>query len=158
MYLLDTDHIALLDRGGAEGQRIRARLSQMPGAEVTASVVSYEEQLRGWMAYLAQLRVVARQVDGYRRLERMLEFYCGTPLLAFDERAAERFHELWLTRIRVGTMDLKIAAIALANDPRSCPATRKTSVGSLVCTVRIGLPERAPTLAWAVKARFRPRR
>ena len=116
MYLLDTDHIALLDRGGAEGERIRARLSQVPPAEVSASVVSYEEQLRGWMAYLAQLRTVDRQVEGYRRLQRMLEFYCVTPLLAFDEQAAEQFQELWLTRIRVGTMDLKIAAIALVNN------------------------------------------
>ena len=116
MYLLDTDHIALLDRGGAEGERIRARLSQVPPAEVSASVVSYEEQLRGWMAYLAQLRTVDRQVEGYRRLQRMLEFYCVTPLLAFDEQAPEQFQELWLTRIRVGTMDLKIAAIALVNN------------------------------------------
>ena len=116
MYLLDTDHITLMDRGGAEGQRIRGRLSAVTPSEVAASVISYEEQLRGWMAYLAQLRTVDRQVGGYQRLQRMLEFYCGTPLLAFDERAADRFHELWLTRLRVGTMDLKIAAIALVND------------------------------------------
>lgn len=115
MYLLDTDHITLLDRAGAEGETIHARLVQVP-EEVAASIVSYEEQMRGWLAYIAQLRGVNRQADGYRRLERMLDFYCATPLLPFDERAVEVFQRLWLARPRIGTMDLKIAAIALAND------------------------------------------
>lgn len=115
MYLLNTDHITLLDRGGAEGQRIRGRLSQVPPEEVAASIVSYEEQMRGWLAYIASLRAVDRQVAGYRRLERMLQFYCVTPLLSFDARALEQFQRLWLVRPRIGTMDLKIATIALAN-------------------------------------------
>ena len=116
MYLFDTDHITVLDRGGEEGERMRTRLAQVPLEEVAASVVSYEEQMRGWLAYIAQLRAVDPQVAGYHRLERMLEFYCATPLLPFDERAVEQFQRLWVARIRIGTMDLKIAAIALAND------------------------------------------
>jgi tRNA(fMet)-specific endonuclease VapC len=116
MYLLDTDHITLLDRGGEEGQRISARLSQVSPEDVAASIVSYEEQMRGWLAYIAKQRAVDRQVEGYGKLERMLQFYCGSPLLPFDQRAAEQFQRLWLTRPRIGTMDLKIAAIALAND------------------------------------------
>jgi tRNA(fMet)-specific endonuclease VapC len=66
------------------------------------------------MARGAQL--VNRQVEAYRRLEGMLEFYCETPLLPFDERALEEFQRLWVERVRIGTMDLKIAAIALASD------------------------------------------
>ena len=45
----------------------------------------------------------------------MLQFYCVTPLLSFDARALEQFQRLWLVRPRIGTMDLKIATIALAN-------------------------------------------
>ena len=116
MYLFDTDHITALDRGGEEGERLRTHLAHIPPEEVAVSVVSYEEQIRGWLAYIAQLRAVDRQVAGYHRLERMLEFYCVTPLLPFDARAAEQFQRLWVARIRIGTMDLKIAAIALAND------------------------------------------
>jgi len=37
-------------------------------------------------------------------------------LLPFDARAATRFDELKRQKIRVGTQDLKIASIALAND------------------------------------------
>ena len=116
MYLLDTDHITLLDRGGEEGERLRVRLASIPTEEVVTSVVSYEEQMRGWPAYIAQLRVVERQVAAYQRLTQMLEFYCATPLLPFDEHAVEQFHRLWMARLRIGTMDLKIAAIALAHN------------------------------------------
>jgi tRNA(fMet)-specific endonuclease VapC len=72
--------------------------------------------MRGWLAYMAQLRAVDQQVSGYRRLEIMLSFYCRTPLLPFDENAVATFQQLWLNRPRIGTMDLKIAAIALVND------------------------------------------
>ena len=43
MYLLDTDHISLMDRGGAEGQAIRARLKRVPPDDV----VRQHHQLRG---------------------------------------------------------------------------------------------------------------
>ena len=36
--------------------------------------------------------------------------------MGFQESAAGRFDELRRQRVRIGTMDLKIAAIALAND------------------------------------------
>ena len=78
MYLFDTDHITALDRGGEEGERLRTRLAHVPPEEAAVSVVSYEEQMRGWLAYIAQMRAVDRQVAGYHRLERMLEFYCAT--------------------------------------------------------------------------------
>lgn len=34
MYLFDTDHITALDRGGEEGERLRARLAHVPPEEV----------------------------------------------------------------------------------------------------------------------------
>lgn len=115
MYVLDTDHIALLDRGGTAGQHMRIRLAQVLPHDVTASVVSYEEQIRGWMAVIAQARTVARHVPFYRDMERLVRFYCLTPLLPFDAKAAVEFERLRQARIRIGVMDVKIAAIARAN-------------------------------------------
>ncbi|OYV73855.1 MAG: hypothetical protein B7Z74_03225 [Deltaproteobacteria bacterium 21-66-5] len=37
-------------------------------------------------------------------------------IVAFDERAAEQFTGLRRQRLRIGTMDLKIASIALVDD------------------------------------------
>jgi len=116
IYLLDTDHISLMDRGGREGQAIRSRLKRVPPDDVSASTISYEEQIRGWMSVIAQARTAQQQVPFYRELERLLRFYCLTPLMPFDADAAEHHTRLRQAHVRIGTMDLKIAAIALANN------------------------------------------
>ena len=46
MYLLDTDHITLIDNGGQEGQRILSRIATVSPEEIAASIISYEEQMR----------------------------------------------------------------------------------------------------------------
>ncbi len=116
MYLLDTDHISLLARGGAESGRIVRRIAVVPPAEVTVCIVSYEEQMRGWLAEIAAARSPERQKSKYYELGRMLRYYCATPILPFDDSAIAVFQNLWIQRLRMGTMDLKIASIALANN------------------------------------------
>lgn len=116
MYLLDTDHISLIDRGGDEGQRILRRLAGLPEEDVAISVVSYEEQTRGLLAQVARIRAVDLQVPWYERMERLLSFYSSMPLVSFDAVVVNQFQELWVQRIRIGTMDLKIAATALAQN------------------------------------------
>lgn len=55
-------------------------------------------------------------VSAYSRLELHIKTFEGIPLLSFDSRAADHFEQLQRAKIRVGTMDLKIASIALANE------------------------------------------
>jgi tRNA(fMet)-specific endonuclease VapC len=43
----------------------------------------------------------------------MIRFFGGLRILPFNEPAADQFEALRKQRIRIGTMDLKIAAIAL---------------------------------------------
>ena len=116
IYLLDTDHMSLLSRGSAEGARIRARLRSVPADDVATSIVSYEEQTRGWLARLARASTMPRQVSDYGELKRHLLNYCSVAVLDYDERAAAEFARLRQARVRIGTMDLRIAAIAVAND------------------------------------------
>jgi tRNA(fMet)-specific endonuclease VapC len=85
-------------------------------AEMVTTIISDEEQVRGWMAYIARLRSVTQQVDAYRRLHRQLDNYCRIPVLVFDAPAAVTFQRLRRTRLRIGTMDLKIAAIVLSRE------------------------------------------
>lgn len=115
-YLMDSDHVSLIDRAGAEGRRIIARIAALPPDTVAVSLISYEEQMRGWMAEIARMQSVDRQLAVYARLDRMRNYYCVTPILPFDDKALAQFQSLWLRRLRVGTMDLKIAATALANE------------------------------------------
>lgn len=53
MYFLDSDHMSFLERGGAEGMKIRSRLRTVAPDDVATTIISYEEQMRGWMARLA---------------------------------------------------------------------------------------------------------
>jgi len=115
MVVLDTDHMSVLERRDQPGAMVlRARLAPLPAAEVVTTIISYEEQMRGWMAYLAQTRSVAEQVTAYRRLQQHLDNYRRIPVLGFDEAAAVVFQRLRRARLRIGTMDVKIAAIVLS--------------------------------------------
>lgn len=115
MYLLDTDPVSPLELGGTEDRRIRTRLRSVGADDVATTIISYEEQMRGWLARLAQAKKPERQVIAYMHLSRQLRNYCSIPVVEFDDRSAAEFERLRKARIRIGTMDLKIAAIALAN-------------------------------------------
>jgi tRNA(fMet)-specific endonuclease VapC len=116
VYLLDTDHVTLLEQGrGAEYDRVRSRLAGLSDRDVAVTIISFEEQTRGWLTYLARARSLKQQVEAYARLRRMVENYRLIPLIDFDSAAAIEFQRLKESRLRIGTMDLKIAAIALAH-------------------------------------------
>ena len=87
----------------------------MPVEEKSTTIISFEEQTRGWMSYLAKARTLLQQLDAYRRLKQQLDNYCAIMILDFDERAASELQRLFKLRLRVGTMELKIAAIVLAH-------------------------------------------
>ena len=55
-------------------------------------------------------------MEAYRRLRVHIERFRNIPLVDFDEQAAAAFERLRQARLRIGAMDLKIAAIALANN------------------------------------------
>jgi tRNA(fMet)-specific endonuclease VapC len=82
---------------------------------VVTSIVTYEEQTRGWFSRLAKARGVAEQVEIYARLDRHLANFRKLIVLSFDDVAATHFQRLRSQRVRVGTMDLKIASIVLAH-------------------------------------------
>lgn len=117
MVVLDTDHMSVLERHEQpEAVALRAPLAPLPATEVVTTIISYEEQMRGWMTYLAQTRSVTQQVAAYRRLRQHLDNYRRIPVLAFDAAAAAVFQRLRRTRLRIGTMDVKIAAIVLSRE------------------------------------------
>lgn len=50
MLILDTDHLSILERGGAESLRLRERLATQPPEEVATTIINFEEHGRGWLA------------------------------------------------------------------------------------------------------------
>jgi tRNA(fMet)-specific endonuclease VapC len=117
VIILDTDPLTIIQRGeGDDYRRLAERLNAAGDEPVCATIISFEEQMRGWLAWIAKAHELERQVIGYARLHALLEDFQTRPVLAFDSLAAGEYQRLKDTRIRIGTMDLKIAAVALAHD------------------------------------------
>lgn len=114
-YLLDTDHLTYLERGGEEGLRIRIRLLMLPISEYGTTVITYEEQMRGWLARIARAQGTDQLVEAYARLNVHIEVFKELPVLPFDKKSAAEFERLRTLRLRIGSQDLKIASIAIAN-------------------------------------------
>ena len=116
MIILDTDVLSIVQRAdGPEYDNLVDRLDSA-GEEVAVSIVSFEEQMRGWLAFIARAKTANQQIKGYARLHALLEDFSTRPILDFDQPSALEFERLKASRVRIGTMDLKIAAISLAHD------------------------------------------
>src|SRR5579884_1177185 len=118
MLLLDTDHLSLLDADAPEGVALGMRLAEAArtGEQVAVTIITYEEQMRGWLAYLAKANSQAKQVQAYSKLRRHVESFREIPLVDYDANAARTFEQLRRQGVRIGSMDLKIASIALSLD------------------------------------------
>lgn len=113
MLVLDTDHVTEIERGSALGGKLRNRL-EICDEHVSITIVTAEEQLRGWLAQIRRHNEPQRQIRPYARLQSRIAFYAEWRLLPWDEPSADQFERLRGQGIRIGTMDLKIASIALA--------------------------------------------
>ncbi len=117
MIILDTDSLSLLDRERLlESSMLRKNLEKFPPDEIFTTIITFEEQMRGWLSFIAKSKNLEQQIYAYQKLHRFLESYRNTSVLDFDEKAAAELEKLKSQKIRVGTMDLKIAAIAIANN------------------------------------------
>jgi tRNA(fMet)-specific endonuclease VapC len=118
MILLDTDHLTVFRyRESSLNAKLMARIAASNDVDVRSCDVSLEEQLRGWLAEIRRRSGNAlRQVEVYKQLTGLVEDYQAWNMLHFDVQAANVFNALRAQRVRIGTQDLKIAAIALAND------------------------------------------
>lgn len=112
-YLLDTDHISFLQRRtGSEFANLTARIAQHSPADFALSVVSFHEQVLGAHTFINRAQTKADVIRGYRLLLETLQGFSTAPVLPFDAGAIAIFDELRAQKIRVSTMDLRIAAIA----------------------------------------------
>ncbi len=117
VVILDTDHLTVIQRRSEPAySRLRARLSKLPPNTVQTTIVSFEEQMRGWLAVISRARNQSKEVAAYQRLQALLRFFSEIPVIDYTDVVAARFEDLRGLRLRVGSMDLKIAATALSQD------------------------------------------
>ena len=115
MWILDTDHLSLLQR---ENSQLIERLSLHQQDRVVITIVTAEEQLRG------RLSVISKASDpksktllslAYQNLRLTIESLQEFEQIDFDLEAESIYHQLRQQKIRIGTQDLRIASIVLAN-------------------------------------------
>lgn len=116
MYILDTDHLSLIQRNAQEGQRILTRLAAVQGIEVAVTVITYEEQVRGRLNLVSRAKTLDEQILAYQGLEQLVADYQSIVVLPFNRIAALEYQRLRKAYPRLGNMDLKIAAISLSNN------------------------------------------
>jgi tRNA(fMet)-specific endonuclease VapC len=126
MIVLDTDHISLLQSEESKAKAsLLARIRAHRSSEIVTTIVTYEEQMRGWLAYKARAKNAMQESAAYARLKKHIHDYRIIPVLDFDEPAAIEYQRLRGLRIRIGAMDLKIASIVVLHD--ATLATRNLS-------------------------------
>jgi tRNA(fMet)-specific endonuclease VapC len=112
-FLFDTDHLTLYHH---RHTHLMQRMVLQPPDAVGVSAVTTEESLRGRLAALSQARNGPMRILQYGHLLESLYLLSQFLLVPYDLASENHFQQLRSLRLNVGTQDLKIAAIALANN------------------------------------------
>jgi tRNA(fMet)-specific endonuclease VapC len=115
LYLLDTDHWSLLQKGKRkDAERLISRINAHGKAEIMVSIISFHEQCLGAHTYLTRSKTADEYVRGYELLQKVIGDFDHFSVATFDQTAAAQHQELRKARYRTSKMDLRIAAIALS--------------------------------------------
>jgi tRNA(fMet)-specific endonuclease VapC len=103
-------------QAGAEYTTLLLRIAQHPPTDLACSIICFHEQMLGCHTYISQARRAEDVVRGYGMLVQVLRDFSEALVIPFDAAAAVVFEGLVAQRVRVGTIDLRIAAIALSRE------------------------------------------
>ena len=122
LWVLDTDTLTLWLRGQ---ETMAARVAATPPQEIAVTIATVEEILGGWYTQIRQARDDQQLVRAYQALQQAVEFTRGIQLLPFDLAGSRRYRQLRPLHRRIGTNDLRIAAIVL--EQQGILVTRNTN-------------------------------
>jgi tRNA(fMet)-specific endonuclease VapC len=125
VYILDTDHLSLLESGDSNCARQLDRMGYQRSAITTITV---EERVQGWLASVRRASTPSqtdRLIWAYKGLRRTVQYVNGFVILDWTESASETFAELRKAKVRIGTQDLRIASVALSLNATVVTRNRK---------------------------------
>jgi tRNA(fMet)-specific endonuclease VapC len=112
--ILDTDHFSLLLHDRLAAATLLRRLRDVTRPAVT-TVVTMEEQSRGWLAQIKKFNdEPPRLIEAYREFQLVFDIGEQWTILPWTPEASSVFARLRVTRPRIGTADLRIAAITIS--------------------------------------------
>ncbi|HVS38704.1 MAG TPA: PIN domain-containing protein [Gemmataceae bacterium] len=116
MILLDTDHLSVLTDRRATGNAALVRRLNLAAEPLAIPIVAVEEQCKGWLAKIARTRDIHQLISPYQRLAELFDFLAEWDVVSLSDAAADLFTQLRRQKVRLGSQDLKIAAIAITED------------------------------------------
>lgn len=116
MILLDTDHLSVLTKRQATGHALLIERLENADEPLAIPIVCVEEQCKGWLAKIHRMRDIHQQIAPYDRLTEFFNFLAEWDMVSLDAAAADAFDQFRSQKIRIGSQDLKIAAIALTQN------------------------------------------
>ena len=117
MFVIDTDLLSIMQRRSEPTtSQLKGRMNMYPFSSFHVTVVNLHEQILGANNFIARNAHRRDITFGYRLIELAMIDYERFQVLPFDEPSAIRFEDLRKQKVRIGTMDLRIASIALTHD------------------------------------------
>jgi tRNA(fMet)-specific endonuclease VapC len=113
LLVLDTDHFSEWERASAAGGRLRDRLVAAKD-NMAISIITVEEQMRGWLAEINRRHDPRHQIEAYAKLQQQIDVFAEWLILPWEGDAASLFLAFRRRGLRLGSMDLKIACVTLA--------------------------------------------
>jgi tRNA(fMet)-specific endonuclease VapC len=90
---------------------VTQRFNSHPLAEMAIAVISVEEQLSGWYTKLRRAKKRNEIVQVYQRLANCTQALAGWKILSFTDQAFVQYDNFRTLKLKIGRMDLSIAAI-----------------------------------------------
>ncbi len=115
--LLDTDHLSILQGHEQPAcDRLLTRLDKLAPDDIAACIISFHEQVQGWLAFLNRARKPQQILFAYAKLEEMWRSFLRMNVLSFTPEAQARFGQLRAQCPRLQALDLRIASVALTTN------------------------------------------
>jgi tRNA(fMet)-specific endonuclease VapC len=111
LWIFDTDHATLFQQGNTQ---IAQRLNAVNPKDIAITIVTVEEQMYGRLNRIRRSNSADEIISAYASLQKTINYLTDFQLLDFDGVAYNYYAQLLQQKIRVGTQDLRIAAITLS--------------------------------------------
>ncbi|CAN5841548.1 type II toxin-antitoxin system VapC family toxin [soil metagenome] len=111
LYVLDTDTLSLLQRG--HSALVRRCTERVADEQLAITIITVEEQLSGWFRMIRKAKRPEDLAQAYENLGANVRFLGQLPILSFTTAANDRYRRLASSRLNIGGMDLRIAAVVL---------------------------------------------
>lgn len=116
VFVFDTDVLSIWhSRRQPAYDRVRQHVEEHRTDEIATSIISFQEHVQGWMSLLHKAKGPEKLLRAYEELRFLLINYSALRVFSFDQKALTCSDNIRRQRVRLGTLDLRIASIALAH-------------------------------------------